>query len=309
MSESLPNLRRVRYFLEVADRLSFSRAAEALRIAQSPLSQQIKLLERELGVVLFDRSTRSVSLTAAGVAFHLRARGLLTDLERAVAETQRVASGDAGSVVVGFGALQFLSAVPIALRAVRQQAPDLTLDVRSVSTELEPQLQLVRDGTIDVSHGGQLAPATDESVVIEQVAHWPISVVLASDHAAAASVALRWADLRDEDFVLPEATHPLSELVIRACLLAGFAPRVRYRVPDVITQLAYASAGSGVAVIPDMFQRVSFAGSRWIDLVEPQQTVYSTLMFRSAESNPAVLRYLEIARAFSAGMADAAQAG
>lgn len=304
MSELLPNLRRVRYFLEVADRLSFTRAAEALNMAQSPLSQQIRLLESELGVALLDRSTRHVSLTAAGAAFQLRARGLVTELERAVGEAQRVASGDTGSVVVGFGALQFLSAVPVALRAVRRHAPELTLEVRNVSTELEPQLQLVRDGSIDVSHGGQLAPATDAAVVIEQVAHWPISVVVAHDHPAADRASLRWGDLRDEDFVLPEATHPLSELVIRACLLAGFAPRIRYRVPDVITQLAYASARSGVAVIPDMFQRVSFAGSRWIDLTEPRQTVYSTLMYRSAETNPAVLRYLDIARGFSAEMSD-----
>src|SRR5688572_30480111 len=128
----LPNLRRVRYFLEVADRLSFTRAAEALNMAQSPLSQQIRLLETELGVALLDRSTRHVSLTAAGAAFQLRARGLVTELERAVGEAQRVASGDTGSVVVGFGALQFLSAVPVALRAVRRHAPELTLEVRNV---------------------------------------------------------------------------------------------------------------------------------------------------------------------------------
>lgn len=303
MSESdPPSLRRVRYFLEVADRLSFTRAAAALNMAQSPLSQQIRLLEAELGVTLFERSTRSVTLTAAGAAFQTRARGLLTDLDRAVAETRQIATGGSGSVVVGFGALQFLSAVPVALRAVRARAPDLNLDVRNISTQLEPQLQLVRDGTIDVSHGGQLAPAPDGAVVIEQVAQWPLAVVVANDHALADASSVRWAQLREEDLVLPEPPHPLFELATRACLLAGFAPRVRHRVPDVITQLAYASANSGVAVIPDMFERVQFSGSRWIALSDPPQFVYSTLMYRSTETNPAVLRYLEIARAFSAEM-------
>lgn len=303
MSDFIPNLRRVRYFLEVADRLSFTRAAEALTMAQSPLSQQIRLLEDELGVALFDRSTRSVTLTAAGSAFQLRARGLLADVHRAVAETQRVAKGDTGSVVVGFGALQFLSAVPLALRAVRMHAPELSLDIRSISTQFEPQLQLVRDGGIDVSHGGQLAPATDQAVIIEEVAHWPLAVVVAHDHPFADSHTLRWADLRDEDFVLPEPAHPLYDLVIRACLLAGFAPHVRFQVPDVATQLAYASANSGVAVIADMFQRVEFAGSRWIALTDPEQSMYSTLMYRRSETNPAVLRYLEIAREFSSDLA------
>jgi len=299
---SPPNVRRVRYFVEVADQLSFTRAAASLTMAQSALSHQIRLLEAELGVALFERSTRSVSLTAAGAAFQVRARGLLTDLDRAVAEARQVATGGSGSVVVGFGVLQFLSAVPVALRAVRTRAPELKLDVRQVSTQLEPQLQLVRDGTIDVSHGGQLAPAPDASVVIEQVAHWPISLVVAHDHPFAGLASVRWADLQDQDLVLPEPPHPLFELATRACLLAGFAPRVPYRVPDVATQLAYASANSGVAVVPDMFQGVRFAGSRWVALSEPEQSVYSTLMYRSAETSPAVLRYLDIARAFSAEM-------
>ncbi|MEP6516619.1 LysR family transcriptional regulator [Microcoleus vaginatus] len=95
-------LRHLRYFIAVADELSFSRAAQRLHIAQPPLSQQIKDLEAELGVKLFDRKTLPIQLTPAGQAFLEEARATLVQLEQAVHKTQRIDQGELGYLTVGF---------------------------------------------------------------------------------------------------------------------------------------------------------------------------------------------------------------
>lgn len=95
-------IRHLRYFLAVAEELSFTRAAAVLRIAQPPLSTQIRALESELGVELFDRSRRAIALTAAGRALVPEARRILTDIEQAVRIVQRAGDGTVGTLVVGF---------------------------------------------------------------------------------------------------------------------------------------------------------------------------------------------------------------
>src|SRR3954465_9448691 len=120
-------LRHLRYFVAVAEELHFRRAAERLHISQPPLSQQIRQLESELGVQLLERSRRRVELTAAGEAFHGRAREILDAVEDAAPRPRRVQRGEIGRLSVGFVGSAVYSVLPEVLHAFREQRGDIDL--------------------------------------------------------------------------------------------------------------------------------------------------------------------------------------
>src|SRR5215213_8943660 len=140
-------LRHLRYFLAVAEELSFSRAAERLGMAQPPLSQQIQRLEALVGHELFERRPR-VRLTAAGEALLPAARLALDQVERGVEATHRAARGEVGAVMVGFAASMILSVVPPVVRAFRKGFPAVDLQLREMSSA--GQVAALREGQIDV---------------------------------------------------------------------------------------------------------------------------------------------------------------
>src|SRR5215217_7691577 len=128
-------LRHVRCFLAVAEELHFGRAAAKLHIAQPPLSQQIKQLETEIGVRLFDRTNRRVELTAAGKAFRETAARALEQTQEAVRTAQRVQRGESGRLVVGFVGSAAYTGLPRAIRAFRKQYPGVELALRELRTQ------------------------------------------------------------------------------------------------------------------------------------------------------------------------------
>src|SRR5215469_12447427 len=117
-------LRHLRYFIAVAEERSFTRAAERLLIAQSPLSQQIRKLEREIGAELFSRTTRSVTLTYAGRVFYERAVKLLQDSDEAADEARKAARGEFGKLTVGFTGSTTYELLPVLMRAYADRHPD-----------------------------------------------------------------------------------------------------------------------------------------------------------------------------------------
>ena len=131
-------LRHLRYFLSLADERHFGRAAARVHVAQPALSQQIKQLERELGVDLFRRTTRRVELTEAGRRFEQHARSVTASMERAQSEMAMVASGRAGRVAMGFIGTATYDVLPQVAHTVRRELPDVELTLRGEL--LSPQL-------------------------------------------------------------------------------------------------------------------------------------------------------------------------
>ena len=147
-------LRHLRYFVAVGEELHFRRAAERLHVSQPPLSQQIRALEAELGVTLFERNRRRVELTEPGRALLGEARGVLAAVDRAVELTQRVARGEAGALAVGFVGSAMYGALPDVLREFRAQRPGVELRLRELPTGAA--LDALLEGRIDV---GVVRPA------------------------------------------------------------------------------------------------------------------------------------------------------
>jgi DNA-binding transcriptional LysR family regulator len=244
-------LRHLRYFLAVADELSFTRAAERVGIAQPPFSQQIQALEHEIGVQLVERTPRRVVLTEAGTVFAERARFILSRVGEAVVVTQQVGRGMAGHVCVGFTESGcFHPAVTRTLLEFRQAYPALHVTLReSLSTDL---VAMIREGTVDAAF---IRPPIEGDGVVAQTPLLQEKLVVAvpKGHRLASRKATTLADLSDELFIFyPRRVRPgLTDAVIAACERSGFHPRLSQEAPQLTSTLNLVAAGLGVSVVPE----------------------------------------------------------
>lgn len=259
-------LRHLRYFRAVAEELHFGRAAERLHIAQPPLSQQIRQLERELGVALLLRTTRSVELTAAGQAYLLRAVKILDAVDDAGEQARRIAGGTEGQLAVGCVGSATYSLLPRLVRALGDSLPDVEVSVRG---EMLAPAQLAALATGEIDLALLRPPVQQPGVRAEVVRRDRLLVALPADHRLADNDVLTIADLRDEYFIA-HAGHGRSVMnnVLNAvCADAGFIPRVRHEVMETSTLVTLVAAGLGVAVVPDPTAALDIAGVRFVALV------------------------------------------
>jgi DNA-binding transcriptional LysR family regulator len=232
----------------VAEELHFGRAALRLQMAQPPLSQQVRRLERELGVELFRRNRRHVVLTPAGSALLPEARHTLAAAERAIAVVSAVAAGASGRLALGFVGSLAHGILPPLVRELRRRAPEIEIVLREANTS--QQIDLLRLGLLDA--GLVRPPIQAAGIEIEIVGHEPLRAVLPGDHPLADVRSLRLEALRDEPFVLfPRAIGPgLFDQIMGLCRAAGFSPNVVYESGATATMVAMVEAGVGVSVLP-----------------------------------------------------------
>ena len=241
-------IRWLHAFVAVAEELHFGRAATRLQMAQSPLSQTIRKLEKDVGVPLFERSTRNVALTAGGHTFLPHAYRVLEDVETARHAARASAGGVYGRVAIGFSGVLNHRALPPLTRAVRQRYPhiELTLLGRVMTRDAIGQLD---SGAIDLAFVG--LPVTSPSVTARLIGREPYGVVLPLDHRLASKNEIDLGDLADEGFVTTplSAGSALQEGAMRACLDAGFRPRVVQEITDPYMILMLVASGVGVALM------------------------------------------------------------
>ena len=174
-------LRHLRYFIAVADELSFSRAAERLQMAQPPLSQQIQALEIELGVKLFDRKKRPLQLTLAGQAFVEEARSMLAQLGQATDRVKRIHQGSLGYLTISFSSSIANGVMPDILRSFRQHYPAVKLILHEENMAL--QLQGLRDRKTDIVFAYQYLEGSGASdLEVMPLIQEPLVVVLPKNH-------------------------------------------------------------------------------------------------------------------------------
>lgn len=242
-------LRHIRYFVAVAEELHFRRAAERLNVSQPPLSQQIRQLEEELGVALFHRNRRNVSLTPAGRRFLPRARRILSEVDTAILLTKR---GSAQAFTVGFVSSATSLMAPI-LRNFRSAHPEI--DLRLVEGSTSQQGDMLRTGEIDV--GFLRPPVPGRGINTEILMREKLALILANDHPLAGRSELKLADMARERFVLfPRPLGPgLFDSIIVACRKAGFSPEIDQIGESMLTILGLVAAGQGVSLVPASLSR------------------------------------------------------
>lgn len=253
-------LRQLRYFLAVADELHFGRAAQRLHMSQPPLSVQVGRLEREIGMPLFDRSTRRVQLTPAGLHLQRRARGILDDIDAVGIEMHAYAEGLAGHLTVGFVSSANYTVLPDVVQLFRARRGNATLSLVPLTSG--EQLDRLRDGTIDVGivrdevpgSGHSSAPALSAEVVFEErlVACLPITHPLAGLEEVTA----------DQIADVPLISYPRSLMpgfVQRVAEVLSAAGRTAHVAEEVVhqeTALGFVAAGVGASILPESVRQL-----------------------------------------------------
>jgi DNA-binding transcriptional LysR family regulator len=285
-------LRHLRYFRAVAEELHFGRAAQRLLIAQPPLSQQIRQLERELGVTLLIRSTRNVELTPAGQAYLERAVKIIDAVDDAADLARRVADGTTGRLTIGCVGSATYSVLPQLVRALGAALPDV--DVRVRGEMLAPaQLEALATGDIDLAL--LRPPVLNPGLATSMVRSDPLLVAVPAGHRLAKRKRLTIGDLRDEDFVahVGGGRSVMGTLLVRLCAGAGFVPRVRHEVEETSTLVTLVAAGLGVAVVPAPTSALDIAGVAYRPLRPREPTVDLVAAWVDSPHNQTIARALE----------------
>lgn len=246
-------LRHLRYFVVVARRRHFTQAAEELFIAQPALSQQIQALELELGVKLFERTSRQVRLTPAGEALLIRAERILGEVEQAEAEMQAFAGLVRGRVKLGL--LQSLAVfrLPALLARFSAQYPGIEMVLQEGVTEY--LLEQIRGGQLDIALTHSVGdifppPIPDPNITTEAILEEDLVLVAAPHHRLAQLSSISASELKDEAFILFKPGSGLRQAAIHLSTSGGFAPRILYESGDVGTIRALVAEGLGISVLP-----------------------------------------------------------
>ncbi|MGU3584665.1 LysR family transcriptional regulator [Rhodococcus sp. C26F] len=287
-------IRWLQAFVAVAEELHFGRAAQRLQMAQSPLSQTVRKLEKDLEVTLFERNTRSVALTAGGHAFLPHAYHILESVETARQAARASAGGVYGHIKIGFtGVLNHLSLPPLT-RALRQRYPDieLTLVGRIMTRDAVAQLE---SGALDLAFVG--LPVQSSAVATRLIRREPFGVVLPADHLLANRDEIELHELADEGFVTTplSAGSSLQEVAMKACVDAGFRPRVVQEITDPYMILLLVSTGVGVALMTSGIAPIAPPGTVFVPLAGEPVYMQHGLGWSAKRVSPALQVALELA--------------
>lgn len=252
-------LRHLRYFLFVEEERHFGRAASRLGISQPPLSQQIRSLEQELGVRLFDRTSRRVQLTEAGRLFLPEARATLEQSERAAEIARRAHRGEVGRLGLAFTVSgPFVPQVARALFRFRQSHPDVELALRELSRD--EQIEAVHAQEVDIGIIRDFKrPVLPEGMVCRCLLTEDMVLTLRSDHPLAQRTAApEVADLAQEPLVLYGAPIGAGfiEHFFAQCAEAGFVPQIAHEARSLATLLGLVAAGFGPTIIARSMARL-----------------------------------------------------
>lgn len=241
------DMRRLRYFVTIAEERQITRAANLLNMAQPPLSQQLKLLEDELGVVLFERSRRRMELTPAGQALYQRAKKLISDMDDIKQEVKEVGAGLRGSVAVGAVA----SCIPFlapAMKKLQQAHPQITF--RLFEDDTQQLNELLAERVIDLGIV-RLPVLTDLPLSVLELTAEPLVLVAPKGWVQTQEIN-RLSDLSHLPFLLLHRSRGkgIYEQVMYACRREGFQPNVVCESQHVFTLLSLVNNKMGVAFVP-----------------------------------------------------------
>ena len=284
-------LRHLRYFVAVAEELSFRRAAERLHLAQPPLSSQIKDLETELGARLFERSTRSVKLTSTGRMFLEEARAVLMAAERAEQNVRKAENGIIGSLRIGVLAPTATPRLARILSSYRQKFPGVQFSLSEL-TSIE-QLRCLRADQLDV---GLLRPPVDfpelESIFVEES---PMVLAAPARHRLAKLRRIEWTDFHREPLVMihPTLQHGYYDKFLEFCVKAGATPLVGQYANDVHSKMWLISAGFGIAPTTKTIAETKRPGLVFRELPDGLPLVKTLLVWNRSNASPALRNFLE----------------
>ena len=292
-------LNQLRCFVAVAEELHFGRAADRLNMTQPPLSRQIQVLERVLGVSLLDRTSRSVRLTHAGSNFLLEARRVLRLADSAILNARRIAQGDAGRLAIGFTAASGYSILPRLIQLARAELPNVDLTLREMVTQ--EQVEALGDGRIDI---GLLRPPMNRlEFDSTMLTNEPLLAALPSGDPRLAKAVLDLSDFDGLPLIMysTEGAQYFHDMLVTLLRNAASSPVFVQYMSQIHSMLSLVHAGLGAALVPEAATSLHFDGVHFRPVVtDPPKPVELVMTWRKGNENPALGRFLALRRDWSA---------
>jgi len=286
------DIRKMRYFIMVAEELNFSRAAERLRMAQPPLSQEIRKLEEELGVKLFHRTKRMVELTDAGKIFLKGSKQTLLQLEKTIKETQLAAEGRNGNLIIGF--VDSTEIVIEALNKFRSRFPKVHLTLREMTTE--QQLEALYEKHIHI--GFIRSEQNNETLASEICFEESLRLVLPQDHPLVSLPEIPLQLIMDEPFILfPRHLGPnFYDLINGYFWEHGVSLNVVQEAIQMQTIVNLVATGMGVSVVPSSVESYIRPGVIYKKIKETTPKINLYVGWRQDEKSAVVNHFLKVVR-------------
>ena len=289
-------LRHLRYFTAVAENGGFGRTARLLHVAQSAISEQIRDLEIELGVALFDRNKRRIRLTHHGEQFLEDARSVLSLADKAVANMHKSLRGEIGTLNIGFfvgGTGKIFSAI---IKEFRHRFPDVQVSL----VELAPamQHQALQAGTIDIGFTRALQPPYAAFLHAEHFQTEPLYAVLPRSHRLAKKRNILIRELTDERFILNDRKYSpaVFDKVITLCAEAGFSPKIGATGSVSSGVIALVEAGEGLAILPHGSRILSSDELVYVPLADKGAFVDMVVAWSPQHARPVLRSFVELVR-------------
>jgi DNA-binding transcriptional LysR family regulator len=297
------DLRRICYFVVLAEELHFGRAAKRLGISQPPLSQQIRVLERELEVRLFARNNRRVELTPAGTALLPEARRLVAQAERTLAVARRAQLGELGELRIGFTpSSAFSSFFPQMILEFHRRFRDVHLTLHEMTTRQQVTAMIERRldiGFIRSAGKPEAAPSLQLLHLFED----PLVVAVPSGHPLGKQqTPISIAVLAGEPFVMHprEAGTSAHDQIIDLCQRAGFVPHIVQEARETSTIVGLVATGLGVGIVPASLRNIKVKGVKYRPLQEKESRSSMWLALRGDRSSPQEEMFAILARSLGA---------
>ncbi|ACS85688.1 LysR family transcriptional regulator [Musicola paradisiaca] len=262
-------LRHLRYFIAVAEELHFGRAAEKLNISQPPLSQQIQILEEQVGARLLERNNRNVRLTPAGQQFLKESWGIINQVNQAAERAARIQRGELGELSIGFtSSAPFVNKVSRSLLHFRQAYPDVHIQMLEINTK--QQIEPLLSGKLDlgVMRNNPLPDALHHQLLL----HEPMVAVVHEEHPLASSPeeCISIQQLANEPFVFfsREVGTALYDEILTLLKKYDIKPYITQEVGEAMTIIGLVSSGLGVSLLPASFRRIRVDGVKYLSLKE-----------------------------------------
>ena len=278
------------YFLAVAEEQHFGRAAQKLHMSQPPLSHQIGLLEQELGINLFVRTTRRVELTAAGRELCEGAKQAMAQLDHAIASAKRIHGGAAGILRIGFVSTVASRMLSVLLREFREKHADVDLQLFHLTST--QQATALQNGTIDV---GFCRAPPGGSVRSRVLVREPLYVALPAGHVLARRKSVPVSRLRGQRFVMwdREQTSGIALTVLSVCRKHGIEPAVALEVTNPSAMLGFVAEGVGIAIVPASVLLLKPDGVSFLPL-EDRATSSIAIAWRDDNRSSLVPAFVEV---------------
>ncbi|KFK92608.1 MULTISPECIES: LysR family transcriptional regulator [unclassified Serratia (in: enterobacteria)] len=288
------DIRRLRYFLVLADELHFGRAANRLAISQPPLSVSIRQLEETIGAKLFERSHQKVRLTAAGEALVPAAQALIERMNSTMHQVRDVDQGVTGHLRIGFVGALLYQGLPRLLQQFQQSRTGLQLNMLELNTK--DQLSELAHGSLDVGfvHASRLPEGVSSLLFSSE----PLVACLPQQHPLASKPSLNLRELRDDRFIAfsRQVSPYYYDRIQSLCFTAGIDPDIRCEARHWLSVISLVAQGFGSALVPASLRGSAMAGVSFVALAEAGLLSEAYCIWQTDDQRPLLAAFIAAVR-------------